>query len=209
MQPSLLTFDIFGTVLDWRRGLVESAALDEACFDAVIDAQGRDEQSGFRPYREIIARSLVEVAGLAPERADAIGAAAGCWPLYADSREALARLRKIAPCAATTNSDRAHGEQVQAQLGFRLDAWLCAEELELYKPDERFFRAAAARLGKTPGRQWWHVSAYGDYDLEVARRLGLTCVYVARPHARPGPADVTVGDLTELADRLAARPAVG
>ena len=50
-----------------------------------------------------------------------------------------------------------------------------------------------------PGRGWWHVSAYADYDLETARALGLTCVLVKRPHHRPGPADLVVDDLAGLA----------
>jgi FMN phosphatase YigB (HAD superfamily) len=99
-----------------------------------------------------------------------------------------------------TNSDRDHGEEVQARLGLRLSAWLCAEEVRRYKPDPRFWRELSARLGVLPGPAWWHVSAYGDYDLGAARALGLTTVFVARPHARPGPADLRVPDLGALAD---------
>ena len=54
---------------------------------------------------------------------------------------------------------------------------------------------------------WWHVSGYADYDLDVARRLGLTTVFVARPHARPGAADHQVSDLAGLADLVASMPA--
>jgi FMN phosphatase YigB (HAD superfamily) len=96
---------------------------------------GSSEESPGRPYREIVAESLVEVAGLSPAAAAAIGFAAGTWPLFPDSAAALARLQSIAPCAATTNSDRAHGENVQRQLGFRLAHWWCAEEIGCYKPD--------------------------------------------------------------------------
>jgi FMN phosphatase YigB (HAD superfamily) len=98
-----------------------------------------------------------------------------------------------------TNSDRDHGGETQARLGVRLSAWLCAEEVRCYKPDPRFWREAAARLGVAPGPRWWHVSAYAAYDLDVARRLGLTTVFVARPHARPGAATHAVRDLAELA----------
>jgi FMN phosphatase YigB (HAD superfamily) len=103
---------------------------------------------------------------------------------------------------ATTNSDQAHGRQAQRALGFDLDGWITAEEIRCYKPDPAFWRHVAARRGATFDRSWWHVSAYADYDLETARRLGLTCVFVARPHARFGPADLYVRDLAELAARL-------
>jgi FMN phosphatase YigB (HAD superfamily) len=98
-----------------------------------------------------------------------------------------------------TNSDRAHGEQLQEQLGFPLTDWVCAEEVRVYKPSVAFWHAVAGRRGVTPGPHWWHVSAYADYDLQTAGRLGLTTVFVARPHARPGQADHQVADLGQLA----------
>jgi 2-haloacid dehalogenase/putative hydrolase of the HAD superfamily len=193
---ALFTFDIFGTVVDWQRGL----GLPDAQFDAVVDRQGELERGPFRSYAAIVAQSLVEVVKLDAAAAARIGAKAGRWPLFPDSAEALQRLRAVAPCAATTNSDAAHGAQVQAQLGFALDGWICAENVHAYKPAEEMWQAASRRMGVPFSRDWWHVSAYADYDHETARRLGLTCVFVQRPHSRPGPADVVVRDLAELAE---------
>jgi 2-haloacid dehalogenase len=205
--PELLTFDIFGTVLDWRTGLeaaCEAAGrpLREGEFDRIVDAQGALEQGSFLDYSEITRRSLVEAIGLPDAAAAQIGANAGRWPLYADSSTGLRALMGIAPCAAMTNSDRVHGEQIQRQLGFRLDDWLCAEEVRAYKPDAVFWQVMGGRRGMNPSRRWWHVSAYADYDLAVANELGLTTVFVERPHARPGAASVSVRDLNELVARI-------
>lgn len=203
--PHLITFDVFGTILDWRRGLSAAVAragrpLAEGDFDRIIDRQGAiEQQSPFRSYREVTRLSLVEVLGLDAAVADEIGAAVGTWPPYPDAPAALGRLMAVAPCAAITNSDRAHGEDAQRGLGPRLTAWLCAEEVGCYKPDPRFWLEAGRQCRVEPGPAWWHVSAYSDYDLEVARRLGLTTVFVNRPHARPGKADHEVRDLLELA----------
>ena len=198
MKPKLLTFDIFGTVLDWRSGLGESD------FDRLVDVQGELEQGRFRSYAEIVAESLVRVRRIDVVSAARIASEAGTWPLFPDSREALRRMQRVAKLAATTNSDRDHGAQVQAQLGFRLDAWICAEEVRAYKPDRRIWEAASRKLGQPFERSWWHVSAYADYDLRTARELGLTCVFVQRPHSRPGIADVTLPDLAALADLIEA-----
>jgi len=204
-KPVLLTFDIFGTVLDWRRGMRDDVlraggAWDDGTFDRIIDAQGRAESGAFRRYAEITAESLRDVAGIPAEAAAAIGKRVGEWPAYPDSAEGLRRLMRIAPCAAMTNSDRAHGEQVQSGLGLSLTHWICAEESRVYKPAPEMWRYVASQVGVTLGPSWWHVSAYGDYDLGTARGLGLTGVYVTRPHARPGPSDLVVRDLLELAD---------
>ncbi len=206
IRPALLTFDVFGTVLDWRGGLRASLAtrghtLCAGDFDRVVDRQGALEQeSPGAPYREVVARSLVEVLGVPGPDAEAIGREVGTWPLFPDARPALRRLLARAPCGALTNSDRDHGRDVQGQLGQRLPLWLCAEELGFYKPDPRVCHAAAARTGVPMGPAWWHVSAYADYDLAVARSLGLTTVFVGRAHARPGAADLRVPDLLALAD---------
>jgi 2-haloalkanoic acid dehalogenase type II len=212
MSIALMTFDVFGTLVDWRRGL----GLSDEVFDRVIDRQGELEAVGFarrraeaegrsmgdreafRPYAEIVAQSLVDEAGFSAEEAARVGMEAGRWPLYPDSAEALRKLRAIARCAAITNSDEAHGVQVQAQLGFRLDGWICAEDVGTYKPDPQMWRAASRRLGVPLNRDWWHVSAYADYDHQTARALGLTCVFVKRPHSRTGPADIVVEDLLQL-----------
>ena len=205
MKPQFFTFDIFGTVLDWRRGMADSvraagAKFDEAVdFDRIVDLQGVDEQRGYRSYAEIARDSLVVGCGLPVEAAARVGRDAGCWPLFADSAIALKKLMAVAPCVAMTNSDRAHGEQVRAQLGFELTDWVCAEESGVYKPAAEFWHYVARKHGVEFGRHWWHVSAYADYDLSVAQDLGLTCVFVDRPHAREGFSHVRVQDLAALA----------
>jgi FMN phosphatase YigB (HAD superfamily) len=98
-----------------------------------------------------------------------------------------------------TNSDRIHGEQVQAQLGFRLSHWFCAEDARVYKPAPQFWHFVAGKLGVELNKSWWHVSAYGDYDLRVTRELGLTNVFIERPHAREGVSDLRFADLSALA----------
>ena len=207
MRPKILTFDIFGTVIDWRRGLKEAlrrhgAEMDDQDFDRVIDLQAELEAERFRPYASIVCSSLVQALGLPSSTARSIADDAGSWPLFPDAREALRRLRRVAPCVATTNSDQIHGRQAQRELGFYLDGWISAEDVRRYKPALEFWRGTAARRNLEFGRSWWHVSAYADYDLESARRFGLTCVFVSRPHCRSGPAHLRVRDLADLADRV-------
>src|SRR3954452_13423292 len=66
MSIALVTFDIFGTVLDWRTALEQALGepLEDGDFDAVIDRQGELDTEQFRPYTEIVAQSLVDELGL-------------------------------------------------------------------------------------------------------------------------------------------------
>jgi 2-haloalkanoic acid dehalogenase type II len=207
-RPSLLTFDVFGTVLDWRQGLVDAAAahgidVDDRRFQAVIDHQARAESGPYRSYAEIAAESLVQVLRMPKKIARTIAEEAGAWPLFPDAADGLRALMRIAPCVAMTNSDQSHGKQVQDQLGFRLNGWICAEDVRCYKPAPEFWTAVSSRRGVPFGRSWWHVSAYADYDMATAGRLGLTTVFIERNHNVWGPSAMTAPDLRALATMLA------
>ena len=200
-RPALLTFDIFGTVLDWKRGLEAACVahgrpLREGELDRIIDLQGELEQLEFDLYTSILIKSLATVIGL---DAAVVADGAGRWPLFDDSPEGLRRLLAVARCAALTNSDTHHAPQIQERLGFHLSDWICAEEVRHYKPRREIWDAASERIGVPMGPSWWHVSAYSDYDLAPAQALGLTTVFVGRPHSRPGPSDITVPNLRALA----------
>jgi 2-haloacid dehalogenase len=204
MKPTLFTFDVFGTIVDWRSGLRADLAkaghsCSDAIFDDIIAAQAALEAGPFRTYREITATSLLQVVGLDGKIADQIGQNVGRWPLYPDAGEGLQSLMRTAACVAMTNSDRVHGQQVQEQLGFPLSDWICAEDVGVYKPDPAFWHAVATKRGIKPNKSWWHVSAYADYDLATATKLGLTTVIVERRHAVAGHADFCVADLCGLA----------
>ncbi len=83
MKPALITFDIFGTVVDWQRGLADATRaagrpLADGDFDRIIDHQGREEQrQPHASYREITAVSLESELGLHPEAAQRIGVTVG------------------------------------------------------------------------------------------------------------------------------------
>src|SRR5262245_20253634 len=107
--PELFTFDIFGTVVDWRAGLAEALlergyGIEESRFEDVIDVQARLETASYRTYSEITAESLVRVVGLGAKDARSVARDVGTRPLFADSRDGLRRLSRLAPCVAMTNS---------------------------------------------------------------------------------------------------------
>lgn len=202
--PTLFTFDVFGTVLDWRTGLIgaaraEGIELSERLFEDVIGYQARVERGPYRTYAEILAESLVRVSRMGRSAAQKVAAGAGRWPLFPDAADGIRTLMRLAPCVAMTNSDQAHGIDVQKQLGFRMNGWICAEDVRCYKPAPEFWTAVSSRRNVPFGPDWWHISAYADYDMETAGRLGLTTVFVERPHCVWGPSTWSAPDLRAVA----------
>ncbi len=180
---------------------MESRPLLDGEFDDIVDVQGELEQGDFLDYATVTQRSLTSVLDLDATRAAVIAAEVGTWPLYPDA-PLLRSVMEKAPCGAMTNSDRRHGQEIQARLGFSLDAWLCAEDTLVYKPNPDFWIQMSRLRGIEPSADWWHVSAYADYDLNVANELGLTTVLVMRPHSRAGTASYVVPDLNGLLDLI-------
>lgn len=222
MDWAAITFDCFGTLVDWRRGtrtaLASLPALAplRARLDEVIAARERAEQElqrgPFLPYREVLARSLQQgcrTLGLALPRADADAFAdsQADWPAFPDTPDALQRLARVAPLGLLSNCDpaplRACAERtLRAPIALFVDAARAGS----YKPAPGHWQVALAALG-VPAARVLHVSAYEFYDLRPAHALGCGLAFVARDGER-APAGLPLAhraaDLAELADQLGA-----
>jgi len=222
MQWSALTFDCFGTLVDWRRGT--RAALDalpalsgwQERLGEIVAARERAEQEiqrgPFLPYREVLARSL-EMAcrslGCPLPRAEAeqFADSQADWPVFTDTPAALQRLARLAPLGLLSNCDaaplRACAEHsLRAPISLYVDAGRAGS----YKPALGHWRVALEEL-RLPPERVLHISAYGFYDLEPAHRLGFGLAFVARDGERAPiglPLAHRAADLAELADQLGA-----
>lgn len=221
-----LTFDCYGTLIDWETGLLATlrpwaerhgvAADDEALLAAHAEAEPRCEAATpTAPYPEILAAALGEMAtrfgveASAAERA-AFGASIGDWPAFADSPEALRYLARHFRLVVVSNVDRASFARSREKLDVDFTAVVTAEEVGAYKPDRRMFDAALATLeaiGVSQDRVL-HVAQSLYHDHVPAKRLGMKTVWVDRRGGRPGGAtppaeevrpDLRVTSLGELA----------
>ena len=200
----------FGTILDWRTGLTADVAraggpvLDEALFEAVIDAQARDEQAEFRPYAEITARSLVTVLGSSrPPR--------GRLARPPDAGRCIRRRPPPWPgCFGRAVRPRRRTATVRTGTG-RTAARIRAHALDLRGGSGRVqarppHLARGRRTRQDPPRARLvarlRIRRLRSFDRAT---LGLTCVYVARPHARAGTPDLVDLEVADLAG-LAAHP---
>lgn len=205
-----LTFDCYGTLIDWEAGL-------SAAFQAVLDAhaiahdaedvltryarhEAGAESGPYMPYAEVLESGLRGVAaelGFEPTDAEVVRFSRSVedWPAFPDSTEALRRLKERFRLGVLTNCDDDLFAASNRRLGVEFDWVITAQQVGSYKPDERNFRVALDRVGLPPERLV-HVAQSLFHDHAPAKRLGLTTVWIDRRHGRPGsgatpPADAS------------------
>ncbi len=199
-----LSFDCYGTLIDWedglKGGLMKVAALAPGApdLDTLLETYGVEEsriereQPGLR-YPEVIAQAVI-AAGKAhniavPERLAAeIGRSVPEWRAFPDSADALARLKQRYKLIILSNVDRTSFAGSNARLGVEFDAILTAEDIGSYKPDPRNFDALLAKVDEMgiPRERLLHVAQSLFHDHVPAKAAGLTTVWIDRRGGTPG-----------------------
>ena len=195
-----LTFDCYGTLIDWETGLTEAFRPVLAAHG--IDLDGEDvlvryaryeaaaEAGPYRRYRDVLAAGLRGVAGElgfepSAEELATFGGSVADWPAFPDSAAALARLKTRFRLGVITNCDDDLFAASNKRLGVDFDWIVTAQQAGSYKPDERNFHLAFERIG-LPRERILHVAQSLFHDHVPAKRLGLTSVWIDRRHDRPG-----------------------
>jgi 2-haloacid dehalogenase len=201
---SALTFDCYGTLIDWETGIGEALApwLERAGVSLergqVLEAFAQLESAQQRAtpamrYPDLLAevhRGLAERFGIAPDAkaATAFGASVPDWPAFPDSADALAHLKRHFQLVILSNVDRASFATSNRKLGVTFDAIYTAEDVGSYKPDPRNFdyllRHLAERgIGK---EQILHTAESLYHDHIPAKRIGLATCWIHRRAGKEG-----------------------
>jgi 2-haloalkanoic acid dehalogenase type II len=200
-----LSFDCYGTLIDWERGL--SAALGRwasahdltASTAELLDTYGRWENEIERDqptarYPDVLAMTLDRIAdefavtGTTDEERAAFGGSVGSWPAFPDSPEALARLKERFKLIILSNVDRQSFAASNERLGVEFDLIITAQDVGSYKPSLRNFEALLAAIGEigVAKGELLHVAQSLYHDHEPAAEIGLPSVWIDRPHDHPG-----------------------
>jgi 2-haloacid dehalogenase len=220
-----LTFDCYGTLIDWERGILDALRpllarhlvdrADDEILSCYAAEEERAERGPYRSYREVlreVVRQLGDRLGFAPAGGDldCLGASVGSWPPFPDTVEALRSLKRRYRLAIVSNIDDDLFAVTARRLEVPFDQVITAGQVRSYKPAPAHLETALERLGVGRDRLL-HVAQSLFHDIEPARRLGLATVWVNRRRGRAGsgatPAgtarpDLEVADLASLA-RLA------
>jgi 2-haloalkanoic acid dehalogenase type II len=199
-----LSFDCYGTLIDWEAGILavlgpwaasRGLALDD---ETLLAGYSRHEAQAEHDhpaelYPQILARSLRALGadlGSEVSESDAARLATSVpdWPAFPDSAAALAALAQHYQLIILSNVDRASFAGSNRRLGVRFAGIVTAQDVGSYKPSARNFEGLLAerdRLGVPAGRLL-HVAQSLFHDHAAAQRAGLPTVWINRRHDRPG-----------------------
>jgi len=233
-KPSIraLTFDVFGTVVDWRSGIIrEAEAIGRsrgisrdwakfadawrALYNPSMDRVRRGELP-WKPLDELHRTALEQILpefgieGLSEAEIDHLNRAWHRLDPWPDAIGGLSRLRRGYILATLSNGNVALLVNMAKRAGLPWDAILGAEVARHYKPDPEAYLCTAALLGLRPD-ECMMVAAH-NRDLFTAGALGFRTAFLPRP-TEYGPNqtadlapergyDILARDLIDLANQL-------
>lgn len=234
-----LTFDVFGTVVDWRSGVTEEGRRlgarhgIEADWEQVADAwrdlyipymgrvrSGELPWTNFDRLHRMSLDQVLDELGIVGFDAQARDEFTHAWerlPPWPDASAGLAKLRQGVTVATLSNGNRAQQEALMRFTGLQFDSLISAEDLRHYKPDPEVYRGAAATLGLPPADVMMVAAHKGD--LRGAQAAGLRAAFVERPMEKgpsggadrlPDPeSDIQATDFQDLARQLLGQRSTG
>ncbi len=201
MNVKALTFDVFGTVVDWRGGIAREIAALGATRGFSLDwnAFALAWRARYHPAMERVRageRSFVKLDLLHRENLDQVLTEFGLddldeaervalnfawhrldpWP---DVVEGLTRLKRGYILATLSNGNVALMVNMAKRAGLPWDAILGAEVVRHYKPQPEAYLKTVDFLGLAPA-ECVLVAAH-ENDLKAAAACGLRTAYVHRP----------------------------
>jgi 2-haloacid dehalogenase len=217
-----LTFDCYGTLIDWETGILSAllpiiGAHEKTVDDATLlklygDFEQSAEEGKFQPYRQVlesVVRRFGTELGFTPTAAEvrSLADSLTSWRPWPDTVAALRQLKRRYRLAILSNVDDDLFNGTRLQLEVKFDEVITAQQAQAYKPSRKLFELALSRI-KVPSNRVLHVAQSVYHDVIPAQAMGWATVWVNRPSARRGVGavkaaegrpDLTVTSLKELA----------
>ena len=222
-QFRCLTFDCYGTMMDWESGILAALqpimrrhgkqVTDSQLLSMYADLESQAERGSYQPYRDVLRSVVAGIArklGFTPtfDEIDSLPNSVDSWQPFPDTVAALRRLKTRYQLGVISNVDDDLFAATARVLEVPFDFVITAQQARSYKPSPNNFQLAFSTIG-LPRDQILHVAQSLHHDHVPARQLGLKSVWVNRPRRVVGasavpPAeanpDLTVGDLRSLAN---------
>jgi 2-haloalkanoic acid dehalogenase type II len=179
----VLTFDCYGTLIDWNGGIRGELArvFGEERANVLLtryhELEPELEADGTRSYREVLTEAMRRL-GAPPDEEDALARSLPQWRPFPEVPQALEEARERGwTLAILSNTDRDFIEASMARLGVPFELAIVASEIGSYKPALGHWRVFEDRVGRPPDV---HVAASLFHDIAPANDLQLTSVWINR-----------------------------
>jgi len=201
-----LTFDCYGTLIDWNGGIRGELARvfgEERADDLLAryhELEPELEADGKRSYREVLTEAMRALGAPAGEE-DALARSLPSWRPFPEVPDALRQVRANGwKLAILSNTDRDFIDASQEQIGVLFELAIVASEIASYKPALGHWRAFEREVGRLPDV---HVAASLFHDIAPANELGLTSIWINRLGETAGPKPTReLSDLVPLPEAL-------
>ena len=217
-----LTFDCYGTLIDWRTGIERELARmvgdvklsGPQLLAAYVEAE-KSQESTYKKYREVLRRTVTSMSGVlgvtvTKGAAQAFAGSVPRWPAFSDTAGFLREMGSRGfKRYILSNVDNDLLEETVRRHGFEVDGFVTAEEVGSYKPRpghwERFFQKTGAKRERL-----LHVAQSVYHDIIPAQGMGLATAWVNRYHepmpkaASPTFVTDSLANLAELLSRVSA-----
>jgi len=190
---SFVTFDVYGTLIDWETGIYEAFAKEAARDDFEIDrAQlmalfheiSREIEGGsYELYAEVLRRTAIEIAKridwpLEPSRSGFLPDSVQRWAPFRETNAQLAKLAKKYRLGLLSNIDDKLLGQTRRHIPIDFDLVVTAQQVRSYKPEPAHFTECARRIGGKRG--WVHVSSSYYHDVVPCLKQRVPVIWVNR-----------------------------
>jgi 2-haloacid dehalogenase len=221
-QFEILTFDCYGTLIDWESGILRAVkpvfrrhgieADDRKILEMYAQIEAKFEEGEYLRYGLVLRLVMTEMSlrlrfDADVAELDCLSRSLGDWEPFPDTVGALERLKSRYKLAVVSNVDGRLFEATSRRLGIDFDWVITAEQAGAYKPSHKLFELALERIG-VPRDRVLHVAQSIYHDVIPAKALGLSTVWVNRRKGQEGSgatapatgeADLEVRDLESLA----------
>jgi 2-haloacid dehalogenase len=192
-EISFVTFDVYGTLIDWETGAYDAFSREAAREGFTIDrdqliplfheVQQRIQAGSYELYAEVLRRTAVEIAKelgwpLEPSRSGFLPDSVQRWPPFKETNPVLQRIAKKYKVGLISNIDDKLLGQTRRHIPLDFDLVVTAQQVRSYKPDPAHFAECERRIGGKKG--WVHVAASYYYDVEPCLKRKVPVVWINR-----------------------------
>ena len=190
---SFVTFDVYGTLIDWETGIYEAFAAEAERDDFEIDRAvlmplfheiSREIEGGsYELYAEVLRRTAIEIAKrtgwpLEPSRSGFLPDSVQRWTPFRETNAQLAKLAKKYRLGLLSNIDDKLLGQTRRHITSDFDLVVTAQQVRSYKPEPAHFTECARRIGGKRG--WVHVAASYYHDVAPCLKQRVPVIWVNR-----------------------------